>query len=240
MSELTLVLEASTPDGSVALIAGDRLVADARVAMRAREGEQLLPAVVALLRAAGRSTTDLTRIVCSAGPGGFTGLRIAAAIGKGLAESLGVALWSHSSLALLAVAAFRGASVATGGVTASRDDGEVLAILDAMRDEWYVQCFARAANGACAVDARTGVLRLSRPDIVALAAERGAMVAGVGGGSFSGGADAVPEARDVVSLEDGALLQPVDLAGWEPDYGRLAEAQVKWEATHGRALGRSA
>jgi tRNA threonylcarbamoyladenosine biosynthesis protein TsaB len=29
---------------------------------------------------------------------------------------------------------------------------------------------------------------------------------------------------------------PADLASWEPSYGRLAEAQVKWEAAHGRSL----
>jgi tRNA threonylcarbamoyladenosine biosynthesis protein TsaB len=29
---------------------------------------------------------------------------------------------------------------------------------------------------------------------------------------------------------------PVDLERWEPSYGRLAEAQVKWEAAHGRPL----
>jgi tRNA threonylcarbamoyladenosine biosynthesis protein TsaB len=29
---------------------------------------------------------------------------------------------------------------------------------------------------------------------------------------------------------------PVNLASWEPDYGRLAEAQVRWEAAHGRPL----
>ena len=29
---------------------------------------------------------------------------------------------------------------------------------------------------------------------------------------------------------------PVALDGWEPSYGRLAEAQVKWEAAHGRPL----
>ena len=29
---------------------------------------------------------------------------------------------------------------------------------------------------------------------------------------------------------------PVDLAAWEPVYGRLAEAQVKWEAAQGRPL----
>jgi tRNA threonylcarbamoyladenosine biosynthesis protein TsaB len=31
---------------------------------------------------------------------------------------------------------------------------------------------------------------------------------------------------------------PVDLASWEPEYGRLAEAQVRWEAAHGRPLPR--
>jgi tRNA threonylcarbamoyladenosine biosynthesis protein TsaB len=29
---------------------------------------------------------------------------------------------------------------------------------------------------------------------------------------------------------------PVDLASWEPTYGRLAEAQVKWEKAAGRPL----
>ena len=28
----------------------------------------------------------------------------------------------------------------------------------------------------------------------------------------------------------------VDIERWEPAYGRLAEAQVKWEAAHGRPL----
>jgi tRNA threonylcarbamoyladenosine biosynthesis protein TsaB len=29
---------------------------------------------------------------------------------------------------------------------------------------------------------------------------------------------------------------PADIASWEPLYGRMAEAQVKWEAAHGRGL----
>ena len=31
-------------------------------------------------------------------------------------------------------------------------------------------------------------------------------------------------------------LPSLALDAWEPTYGRLAEAQVKWEAAHGRAL----
>jgi tRNA threonylcarbamoyladenosine biosynthesis protein TsaB len=45
--------------------------------------------------------------------------------------------------------------------------------------------------------------------------------------------DARPHARAVALMAEPAA---VDLATWEPAYGRLAEAQVKWEAAHGRAL----
>ena len=31
---------------------------------------------------------------------------------------------------------------------------------------------------------------------------------------------------------------PVNLAVWEPIYGRMAEAQVQWEVVHGRPLPR--
>ncbi len=58
---------------------------------------------------------------------------------------------------------------------------------------------------------------------------------------------AVPLIRGVQSLPTAtALLSLQDVAGgaepvarperWEPRYGRLAEAQIRWEAAHGRAL----
>jgi tRNA threonylcarbamoyladenosine biosynthesis protein TsaB len=46
-----------------------------------------------------------------------------------------------------------------------------------------------------------------------------------------------PKARAVIHLEAWlADAGPVDLGSWEPSYGRLAEAQVKWETQHGRPL----
>jgi tRNA threonylcarbamoyladenosine biosynthesis protein TsaB len=33
-----------------------------------------------------------------------------------------------------------------------------------------------------------------------------------------------------------AAIGPADIASWEPAYGRLAEAQVRWESAHGRPL----
>jgi hypothetical protein len=49
--------------------------------------------------------------------------------------------------------------------------------------------------------------------------------------------DAHPHARGVAPLLPSIVESgPVNLASWEPDYGRLAEAQVRWEAAHGRPL----
>jgi hypothetical protein len=31
-------------------------------------------------------------------------------------------------------------------------------------------------------------------------------------------------------------IESVDIASWEPEYGRLAEAQVRWERAHGMPL----
>jgi len=46
-----------------------------------------------------------------------------------------------------------------------------------------------------------------------------------------------PRARGAARLTKLIDATPAaDLAGWEPAYGRLAEAQVKWEAMHGRSL----
>jgi tRNA threonylcarbamoyladenosine biosynthesis protein TsaB len=49
--------------------------------------------------------------------------------------------------------------------------------------------------------------------------------------------EASPHARGAAAMLDHIIAfgrRPLDT--WEPDYGRLAEAQVKWEATHGRPL----
>jgi hypothetical protein len=54
-------------------------------------------------------------------------------------------------------------------------------------------------------------------------------------GAFALAFGASPDARGGVG--PAALrLGPVDLDAWEPDYGRQAEAQVRWEFMHGRPL----
>jgi hypothetical protein len=51
---------------------------------------------------------------------------------------------------------------------------------------------------------------------------------------------AIPRARGVAHLAERLeRAGPVDLAAWEPVYGRVAEAQAAWERAHGRPLSRA-
>lgn len=94
--------------------------------------------------------------------------------------------------------------------------GENQVRLDALREEYYLATLHRAPSGAITAVEQLGC----RPSVECAEA-----------------VDATPHAREAPHLLPLArALGPVDLVAWEPLYGRLAEAQVKWEAAHGRPL----
>jgi hypothetical protein len=81
---------------------------------------------------------------------------------------------------------------------------------------------------------QTGPITVLSAEQLAEAAHRGRGVRVIGPGQQ---VDAHPHARGVAPILASVMESgPVDLASWEPDYGRLAEAQVRWEAAHGRPL----
>jgi len=69
---------------------------------REEHASLLLPRAEGLLKEVGGTVGELSGIVVGAGPGSFTGVRVAAATGKGLAWSLGIPMWAFSSLAAAA------------------------------------------------------------------------------------------------------------------------------------------
>jgi tRNA threonylcarbamoyladenosine biosynthesis protein TsaB len=215
---ITLAMDASTYAGSVCVAHGPEVVASRAVVMRDAHREGLMPAIAETLSDARLGIDDVDRVVCGAGPGSFTSLRIAAAIAKGLAMTIGRPLYAVSSLALM-----------VGSVDPPLAAGEYVAVLDALRGEAYA--------ATCVVDhagdvADVGPVRLVRGDQVDALEQSGRIV--VGDGRRVRGA---PNARGVVRTM--GLLErdgPADLARWEPEYGRVAEAQRRWEAAHGRAL----
>ncbi|MEJ7137598.1 tRNA (adenosine(37)-N6)-threonylcarbamoyltransferase complex dimerization subunit type 1 TsaB [Comamonadaceae bacterium SL12-8] len=106
---LILALDASSDVLAVALSAAD----DHGHAVWAWQGpgaaqasSQALPALQALLHAAGRTLADVDAIAFGQGPGAFTGLRLACSVAQGLAFGLGKPVLPLSSLALVAQAAW--------------------------------------------------------------------------------------------------------------------------------------
>jgi len=215
---ITLVVDASTYVGTSAVIRDGQVVAEAEAAMRGRDSEALMPAVAGALARAGVRPREIGRVVCGAGPGSFTSLRIAASIAKGLAFGAGCPLFAVSSLALL---------IAGDGAPAP---GRYLAGLDALRGEAYVAGYLVAASGDIDMILTERLVR--QQDVAQVASALCALTAGPGQGI-----DRAPRARGAGALA--ALISasgPVDLASWEPGYGRKAEAQMRWEAAHGQPL----
>jgi tRNA threonylcarbamoyladenosine biosynthesis protein TsaB len=217
---ITLVLDASTYRGTIALLEESRLLVESSAQMRGKDAELLMPAVLQAIANAGAGMRDVSRVICGAGPGSFTSLRIAASIAKGIAMGRGIPLYSVSSLAL----------IVAGNVTdGPRGVRKYLAVQDAMRGESYVVDLLHEEGTVRLV----GDHRLIPTAEVEKEAQ--ALDARAVGPEMPDGWH--PHARGAVLMLDDILGRgPVDLAGWEPTYGRLAEAQVKWEAAQGRAL----
>ena len=217
---ITLVLEASTYAGSTALIDGTRVLGERAVAMRGREQEALMPAVAELLDACDVGPGAIERVVCGAGPGSFTSLRIAGAIAKGIALAAVCPLVPVSSLAL---------------VVASREPyapGRYLAAIDALRGEHYVGLFEVGADRT--LRPLGPERRIPSTELLGTAASHDAVAIGPEHEEMVHVAPRAASAARLTGMID--ATPAADLAGWEPSYGRLAEAQVKWEAAHGRSL----
>ena len=216
---LTLALDASTYIGTVAVLRDGAVIAESAAAMRGEDEERLMPAVIATLAEARCLASDVQRVVCGAGPGSFTSLRIAGAIAKGIAFGNDVPLFAVSSLALI-----------VAGCRPALKAGRYVALLDAMRAERYASLFDVSADGVMCELESLG--RIADADIAATCQRLDAQAIGP-----RESLEAAPHARGVASLLESVMVAgPVSLDHWEPAYGRLAEAQVKWEAAHGRAL----
>jgi tRNA threonylcarbamoyladenosine biosynthesis protein TsaB len=147
-----LALDTSTAWLSVAVFDGHAIAA-----IRERAGnassERILPLVSRVLSEAGIRLTELAGIAYGAGPGSFTGIRIACGVVQGLALGADLPVFGVPTLAAIAHSAWRlhGAQ-------------RVVACLDARMQEVYVASYARNGNGW----ARIGDLQVRKPDDVAL------------------------------------------------------------------------
>jgi tRNA threonylcarbamoyladenosine biosynthesis protein TsaB len=109
-------------------------------------------------------------------------------------------------------------------------NGKYLSVLDAMRGEFYSARIILQLGVAVQSEAPTLVSAAQLEEV--RLRDRDLRIVGP-----SQEIGAHPHARGVAPILASIVESgPVSLASWEPDYGRLAEAQVRWEAAHGRPL----
>ena len=229
-----LAVDTATPLGSVAV--GDRhgALAEAAVGNR-RHAAATLPAIEQVLELADVALADLEGIVLADGPGSFTGLRIGFATVKGL-------LREEPRLTLRLAPSLMGLAWHAAPVAA----GPVAALYDALRGEVFAAVYARTGG---TIETLLSP-RLTTPEALIRDAPPVAVAVGDGAAAhedlmrrWTGRA---PVGPPVGAPRAGALLELLGAAGAtimvenasavEPAYGRLAEAQSRWERAHGRAL----
>lgn len=149
-----LALDTATEACSVALLRNGTIRFRSEVVGQ-RHSERALPLVDELLRGAGTTLRDLDYIAFGAGPGSFTGLRIACGLAQGLAWAAGKAAIPVGNLMAMAARAF----------CMEPDCERVLCAIDARMHEAYCAIYRRGS-----VPVEEQAPRLARPqDLVALA-----------------------------------------------------------------------
>lgn len=161
-SPCLLALDTATETCSVALIRHGAVVLRSEVVGQ-RHSERALPMADDLLRTTGTTLRELDHIAFGAGPGSFTGLRIACGLAQGLAWGAGKTVIAIGNLMALAARAF----------DQEPDCERVLCAIDARMHEAYCAIYRRGTGPVeeCAP-------RLARPDELAVLARGVDAVAG--------------------------------------------------------------
>ncbi len=229
-----LALETSSDRASVAVGRPGEVLAE--VALEgARKHAGALPGLIEeVLGQAGLELSEVTDVVLGDGPGSFTGLRVGASVAKALVRAHGMTFHATPALAAVAWAA------------APSPVERVLAVANALRGEVYAAEY-RFPEGRLEVLQPPTVWLPERlladcpvPDVVCgivpegLAERLAEWQAGHHPRTVPGTASAGSLLALAARLD--GVTTVADPAGWEPHYGRPAEAQAKWEREHGQQL----
>ncbi len=230
MAEVRLAMDTATTRLSVALALPGRPPVVRTVDGPRQHAAALLPLIDQGLAELGATANDLRTVVLADGPGSFTGLRVGAAVAKALSRAGAVRLFTAPSL-LVRAAGLKGAQ-----------DRSVLAVSHALRGEVYAGIWRFQSDRITtlvsprAMDLQ-GVLALAPVDqAIGEAPEAiGAALQARGLLLVTPGLPSAVTLLDLMNREGGCheITAPV---AWEPEYGRPAEAQAKWERIHGRTL----
>jgi tRNA threonylcarbamoyladenosine biosynthesis protein TsaB len=228
-----LCLDTSTPVGSLALYSRSGLVASSTQESPRMHTERLFSTAESLLAGCGLTLAELGGVAVAAGPGSFTGLRIAASAAKTLAWVLEKPLFAVGSLKALSF-----------GAAAWRLP--VCAAFDAGQEEFYAACYYWGEPGSKAEELFRPVALSAEKLCIALAdISAGRQLICLGPGFrklrekiLSALGSLVKQVPERFDLPDAALLGELalndpeeyrvkDILTFEPFYVRLGQAELR-------------
>ncbi len=136
---------------SAAVLADGEVLARLSEPMTRGHQERLAPLVREVMAAAGAPFDALERVGVTVGPGSFTGLRVGLAFAKGLGAALAIPVAGIGTLEALAEPVV----------------GSVVAVIDAKRDQVYLQAFEAGPLGppqVLSLEAAYGEVRRLEPE----------------------------------------------------------------------------
>jgi len=226
-----LAVDTVTDSGSVALEVDGTVVSE-RVFADRRHAALLLPALLEVLEEHSRQLSDVDEIIVADGPGSFTGIRIGFATIAGISSVLPVAVYVAPSMKASSVAP----EIQTGGSMA--------VLYEALRGEVYAAVYSRD-HRAIRTEllpqvTRIDKLRESVHGLAEVLLVGGAVQHAVACAEWTGKPprEVRPHARNLMTLRnlECGVSRVENTTSFSPTYGRLAEAQVRWEREHGRSL----
>jgi tRNA threonylcarbamoyladenosine biosynthesis protein TsaB len=147
---LILAIETSGRLGSVALAAGDKLLAEKQFSGPMRHSAEVFPAIVGLLEQVDKKPVDIEHIYISVGPGSFTGLRIAVTIAKSLVLANQAKIVAVDTLDCIAANL-----TAENAETAEKKlklNERLGVILDAKRGQFFIAVYEQSAINKIVLD----------------------------------------------------------------------------------------
>ena len=146
-----LAMDTSTAVGSVAVAVGGEVRTRRFLREQGAHAASLVPEIEAALADCSIALGELDGIVVGAGPGSFTGVRVAAATAKGLSRALDVPLWALSSLACGAAALglpwLPGSEGPRVSLTEEERTWPRYILMDARGRRVYAACYLEAPHG---------------------------------------------------------------------------------------------